>query len=156
MKGWCLMKKIPEHKKTAVFILAAVFSVSGIGMIRYVNNYYHSDESMMEDDKMTYERIPPQKAKEIMDTEQGYIILDVRTQAEYSAGHIKGAICLPNENIIDEPEMLPDKDQMILVYCRSGNRSRQAAQKLAEMGYANVLEFGGILDWPYQELTEGA
>ena len=82
------------------------------------------------------------------------IILDVRTQEEYDSRHIKNAVCLPNEDILREPDILPDKGQQILVYCRSGNRSKQAAQKLADMGYENVLEFGGILDWPYPELVE--
>lgn len=107
-----------------------------------------------EDVKMTYQQITPQEAKERMETEHEIIILDVRTQEEYDSGHIKNAVCLPNEEIISEPEILPDKDQQILVYCRSGNRSKQAAQKLADMGYTNVFEFGGILDWPYLELME--
>lgn len=107
-----------------------------------------------EDTKMVYTQITPQEAKEKMDTEKDIIILDVRTQEEYSSGHIKNAVCLPNEEILTEPEILPDKEQQILVYCRSGNRSKQAAQKLAEMGYKNVLEFGGILDWPYPEMVE--
>ena len=79
---------------------------------------------------------------------EDYILLDVRTQAEYAEGHIPGAICLPNETIGSEPPAeLPDREQTILVYCRSGRRSAEAAQKLADMGYVNVLEFGGILDW---------
>ena len=99
---------------------------------------------------MNYQQITAKEAKEIMDTQEGYIVLDVRTQEEYASGHIEGAICLPNEEIIDvEPEILPDKSQQILVYCRSGNRSKQAAQKLVNMGYENVIEFGGIIDWPY-------
>lgn len=98
---------------------------------------------------MVYRQITPQEAKEIMDTENDIVILDVRTEQEYASGHIKNAVCLPNEDILGEPEILPDKGQKILVYCRSGNRSKQAAQKLADMGYENVLEFGGILDWPY-------
>ena len=89
-----------------------------------------------------------------MDNEKGIILLDVRTREEYDTGHIKQAICLPNEEIISEPEQLPDKAQPILVYCRSGNRSRQAAQKLADMGYENVFEFGGLTDWPYPEMVE--
>ena len=103
---------------------------------------------------MTYEKISPQEAKKRMDKETDVVILDVRTQEEYDSGHIKNAVCLPNEDILNEPDILPDKGQQILVYCRSGNRSKQAAQKLADMGYENVLEFGGILDWPYLELVE--
>ena len=104
-----------------------------------------------EEETMNYQQITPKEAKEIMDTREGYIILDVRTREEYDTGHIEGAVCLPNEEIADtEPELLPDKSRQILVYFRSGRRSKEAAQKLADMGYENVLEFGGILDWPYE------
>ena len=115
----------------------------------------HRDQKQ-EETVMTYEQISVQKAKERMEEEKekDVIILDVRTQEEYDSGHIKNAVCLPNEDILSEPDILPDKGREILVYCRSGNRSKQAAQKLADMGYENVLEFGGILDWPYQELIE--
>ena len=113
----------------------------------------HRDQKQ-EETVMTYEQISVQEAKERMDNEEDVVILDVRTQEEYDSGHIKNAVCLPNEDIISEPDILPDKDQEILVYCRSGNRSKQAAQKFADMGYENVLEFGGILDWPYPELIE--
>lgn len=114
-----------------------------------------SHKNLKEDDEeMTYKQITQQEAKEIMDTEKNMIILDVRTQEEYDSGHIKNALCLPNEEILNEPKILPDKEQCILIYCRSGNRSRQAAQKLADMGYENILEFGGILDWPYPEMIE--
>ena len=113
----------------------------------------HKDQKQEEAMK-TYEQISPQEAKKRMDNEEDVIILDVRTQEEYDSGHIKNAVCLPNEDILSEPDILPDKGQQILVYCRSGNRSKQAAQKLADMGYENVLEFGGILDWSYPELVE--
>ena len=97
----------------------------------------------------SYRSVSPQTAMELMQTEQNYIILDVRTVSEYGAGHIPGAICLPNELIGTQPPAeLPDKAQLILVYCRSGNRSKQAAQKLFDMGYTNIVEFGGINSWP--------
>lgn len=95
--------------------------------------------------------ITAEEAKEIMDTEEGYVILDVREQDEYDAGHISGAILIPYTQIEAKAnEMLPDKDQLILVYCRSGRRSRIAAEALAELGYTNIKEFGGIIDWPYE------
>lgn len=98
--------------------------------------------------EMSYEQISQDEAKELMASEEGYIILDVRTQSEYANGHIPGAICVPNEGISDVmPPELPDMEQLILVYCRSGNRSKQAAKKLAEIGYTNVKEFGGINTW---------
>ena len=88
------------------------------------------------------------EAVEIMANESGYIILDARRPDEYAEGHIPGAINVPNENIgtAEIPE-LPDKAQLILVYCRSGRRSKEASEKLAQLGYTNVVEFGGILDW---------
>ena len=85
---------------------------------------------------------------QIMDENENYIILDVRTQAEYNQGHIPNAICIPNETIDENVvNKLPDKNQMILVYCRSGNRSKQAAEKLKKLGYTDLIEFGGIIDW---------
>jgi len=98
-----------------------------------------------------YKNITAEDAKKIMDTEEGYIILDVRTQEEYDEGHIPGAILIPGTEIeMRAEEDLPDKDQLLLVYCRSGRRSKQAAEILVELGYTNVMEFGGILDWPYE------
>ena len=95
--------------------------------------------------------ITAEEAKEIMDSEEGYIILDVRTREEYDEGHIPGAILIPNTEIEAKAEdVLTDKDQLILVYCRSGRRSKIAAEALAELGYTNIMEFGGILDWPYE------
>ena len=85
---------------------------------------------------------------QIMEENENYIILDVRTQAEYNQGHIPNAICIPNETIDENVvNKLPDKNQMILVYCRSGNRSKQAAEKLKKLGYTDLIEFGGIIDW---------
>ena len=97
---------------------------------------------------MTYRRISREEAKQMMSLDDGHIIVDVRRQDEYDSGHIPGAILIPNESIgTEQPEQLPDKDRIILVYCRSGRRSKEAAQKLANMGYTNVYEFGGIIDW---------
>lgn len=96
----------------------------------------------------SYRMVSTQQAAEMMSQEENYIILDVRTHAEFKEKHIPGAICVPNETIgsADIPE-LPDKSQLILVYCRSGNRSKQASEKLAAQGYTNIVEFGGIIDW---------
>ena len=96
----------------------------------------------------TYRQITAQEAAELMESETGYIVLDVRTPAEYTERHIPGAINVPNETIgSTAPEQLPDRKQLILVYCRSGNRSKQASSKLAALGYTSVVEFGGIIDW---------
>ena len=106
-------------------------------------------------DTATYTQISTAQAVELMQTEKDYIILDVRTVEEYNAGHIPNAICIPNESITDkEPPELPDKDQLILVYCRSGRRSKEASQKLADLGYTKITEFGGIIDWTGETVTE--
>ena len=95
--------------------------------------------------------ITAEEVKQIMDSEEGYIILDVRTQEEYSQGHIPGAIVISHEEIAEKAEgVLTDKNQLILVYCRSGRRSKLAAEALVELGYTNIKEFGGIIDWPYE------
>ena len=99
----------------------------------------------------TYEQISGAEAKALMDSESGYIIIDARTQSEYDEGHIPGAILIPEYEIADRAENeLLDKDQLILVYCRSGRRSKIAAEELVKLGYTNVKEFGGIIDWEYE------
>lgn len=120
--------------------MAALLMLSGCGASRQPEN--------------TYRQITQEEAAKIMAEGEGYILLDVRTLAEFAQAHIPGAICVPNETIGDEdiPE-LPKKDQLILVYCRSGNRSKQAAGKLAKLGYTNVLEFGGINTWTGQTVS---
>lgn len=96
----------------------------------------------------SYEQIDQGSAIEMMEQDDGHVVVDVRRLDEYEAGHIPGAICIPNESIVDErPEELPNIHQTILIYCRSGNRSKQAAEKLVGMGYENIYEFGGIIDW---------
>lgn len=103
---------------------------------------------------LSYRQIDMDEAITIMENETGYILLDVRTTSEFAEKHIPGAINIPNETIGTEqiPE-LPDKDQLILVYCRSGNRSKRASEKLAALGYTNVVEFGGIIDWPGETVS---
>lgn len=104
--------------------------------------------------RVEYHKISAEDAKKRMDSGDDIIILDVRTQAEYDESHIPGAILIPNETIGNgKPEQLPDTDQEILVYCRSGNRSAQAAKKLAEAGYTQIYDFGGIMDWPYDTVS---
>ena len=103
------------------------------------------------DEPATYEQISGAEAKALMDSESGYIIIDARTQEEYDDGHIHGAILIPEYEIADRAEKeLPDKNQLILVYCRSGRRSKIAAEELIKLGYTNVKEFGGIIDWEYE------
>lgn len=125
-------------KKWILVLLAAVlFSACG-----------HNTQKEQE---MVYMNITAQQAKEIMDTQEGYIILDTRTQEEYDAGHIPGAMVLPHDEVLKKAEtVLPDKSQLILVYCRSGRRSKLAAEDLVKLGYTNIREFGGIIDWPYE------
>ena len=116
-----------------------------------------SGAQVMDGDGMvrSYTQISQDEAKEMMEQDDGHVIVDVRRPDEFAAGHIPGAICIPNETIESEqPEELTDLDQVILIYCRSGNRSKQAAQKLFDMGYTNVYEFGGINDWTGEVVTE--
>ncbi len=108
-----------------------------------------TNNSMQDNSKdLTYKQISMNEAVGLMESETNYIILDVRHPDEFAAGHIPNAINIPNENIgDDEITELPNKDQLILVYCRSGNRSKQASAKLVKLGYTNIVEFGGINDW---------
>ena len=103
------------------------------------------------DREAVYMNITAQEAKALMDSEEGYVILDVRTQEEYDQSHIPGAVLIPDTEIrARAEEVLTDKDQLILVYCRSGRRSKLASEVLLELGYTNIREFGGIIDWPYE------
>lgn len=103
----------------------------------------------------TYRNITMDEAVTMMAQETGYIILDVRRPDEFAAGHIPNAINVPNESIgTDEIPELPNKDQLIMVYCRSGRRSKEASEKLVKLGYTNIVEFGGILDWKGEIVTE--
>ena len=125
--------------KKLVFLLLAVLLLTACG------------QDKENDQGAVYMNITAEEAKQIMDTEDGYIILDVRTREEYDEGHIPGATQISHEEIAEKAEdVLTDKDQMILVYCRSGRRSKIAAEALVELGYTNIKEFGGIIDWPYE------
>lgn len=100
---------------------------------------------------MTYEQISAEEAKKIMDSKAEYVLIDARTDEEFAAGHIEGAMMIPEYEIIEKAEAaIPDKDALILVYCRSGRRSKIASEALVTLGYTNVKEFGGIIDWPYE------
>ena len=102
----------------------------------------------------SYRQVTAEEAIALMEKESGYLILDVRTAQEYSEKHIPDAVNIPNESIgTEEIPALPDKNQLILVYCRSGNRSKQASEKLAALGYTNIVEFGGINSWPGETVS---
>ena len=125
--------------KKLIFLLLAVMMLTACG------------QDKENDQGAAYLNITAEKAKQIMDTEEGYIILDVRTQEEYDQGHIPSAIVISHEEIAEKAEkVLTDKNQLILVYCRSGRRSKIAAEALVGLGYTNIKEFGGIIDWPYE------
>ena len=125
--------------KKLIFLLLAVMMLTACG------------QDIENDQGAVYVNITAEEAKQIMDSEERYIILDVRTQEEYDEGHIPGATQISHEEIAEKAEeVLPDKDQLILVYCRSGRRSKIAAEALVELGYTNIKEFGGIIDWPYE------
>ncbi len=135
-------------RKTTILILAAAVILAGCskGQVMDGPDMVRTPE---------YKQIDQETAKEMMAQDDGHIVVDVRRQDEYDAGHIPGAICIPNESInLAPPAELPDLGQVILVYCRSGRRSKEAAQKLADMGYWNVYEFGGIIDWTGETTAE--
>ena len=129
-----------KNKKVIFILLFVIIVGTGIFIFKKTN----SNETQ-------YIKISSSEAKEIIDNDNGVIIVDVRTNDEYVNGHIEGAVCIPNETISKQiSDLIPDKKQEILVYCRSGNRSRQAAYKLIDLGYKNVKDFGGIIVWPYE------
>lgn len=139
--------------KKLILLLAAILLVGSATACRTAETEAESpiQETETEIKQVIYENITAEAAKEIMDTETGYVILDVRTAEEFAEGHIKGAILIPNDEITEKAEsILTDKDQKILVYCRSGRRSKLAAEDLLALGYTNLWEFGGIIDWPYE------
>lgn len=128
-------------KKLKGFIIMLLISLSLFGMTA----------CGVENEKApTYEQITAEQAKTIMGTEKDYIIIDARTEEEFAEGHIENAILIPEYEIANRAKKeLPDKEQLILVYCRSGRRSKIASEELVKLGYTNVKEFGGIIDWPY-------
>lgn len=129
-----------------IMIAAAVLMILVLLITGCSNNKEEGNMNV----KTQYVKISPAEAKEIMDSEES-IILDVRTKDEYDQGHIDGSVLLPVDEISARAEeVLKEKKAKILVYCRSGNRSAIAAKTLIEMGYENVLDFGGIIDWPYE------
>ena len=130
--------------KKLLFLLLAVMLLTACA---------HTKEN---DQEAAYMNITAEEARQIMDNEEGYVILDARTQEEYDQGHIPGAIVISHEEIAEKAEeVLTDKEQLILVYCRSGRRSKIAAEALVELGYTNIKEFGGIIDWPYEVENNG-
>jgi len=137
-------------KHIILFGVAALVGVTMLGGCSKI------DDTLIEPNEPgTYLQITHSEAKEIMDSGTECVILDVRTQEEFDEGHIKGAILLPDYEIETRAEsVLTDKSQLILVYCRSGRRSKNAASELAALGYSNVKEFGGIIDWPYETIVD--
>ena len=145
-----LMKKI-----LAILMLTVTLTACGMEEMAEDSTILNETTETTEDVLVPYEQITAEDAKKLMDTESDYIIVDARTEEEYAEGHIPGAILIPEYEIADRAQSeLPDKDQLILVYCRSGRRSKIASQALADLGYTNVKEFGGIIDWPYDVVTD--
>ena len=133
-----------------IFIFVMLFSILGLTGCSNLANHPNTASN-----SNTYRQVTAEEAANMMQSETDYIILDVRTAQEYASGHIPGAINIPNETIATENvQQLPDKEQLILVYCRSGNRSKQAAGKLVDLGYTNIVEFGGINDWSGEIVTQ--
>lgn len=142
------------HRRTFLIAasLASIVSLAGLtGCFGAAAGSNGSNATNDSGSSASYQQVNAETAKELMDTEDNYVILDARTQAEYDEAHIPGAILIPHDTVTTAAEdALPDKDQLILVYCRSGNRSKQASQTLVDLGYTNVVEFGGINSWPYE------
>lgn len=133
-----------------IFIFLIIFSILGLTGCSSSTNHPNTASN-----SNTYQQVTAEEAANMMQSETNYIILDVRTAEEYASGHIPGAINIPNEAIAAENvQQLPDKEQLILVYCRSGNRSKQASEKLVDLGYTNIVEFGGINDWRGEIVTQ--
>ena len=149
------MKKMKILKGTIALltVILTLFSC-GCGKDNNIKSTNTTEEITTENttvNALGYEQISGDQAKHIMDTEEGYIIIDARTQEEFDEGHIENAILIPEYEISERAEKeIPDKNQLILVYCRSGRRSKIASQALVDSGYTNVKEFGGIIDWEYE------
>ena len=139
--------------KGLILMLAISLSLFGFCACGDKNSAEGTTENSAENTTIliTYEQISQDEAKRIMDTEEEYIIIDARTEEEFSEGHIENAILIPEYEITERAEKeIPEKDTMILVYCRSGRRSKIASDTLVQLGYTNVKEFGGIIDWQYE------
>ena len=135
-------------KKCFYVAIVLAMLLSGCGKNEQASNGSDLPVSDSESIVQGYHQISQEEAKKMMTVNDDHIIVDVRRQDEYDEGHIPGAVCIPNESIADtKPDGLPDPDRVILVYCKSGRRSKEAAQKLYDLGYKNVYEFGGIIDW---------
>lgn len=146
------MKKIFTTTSVLLcMVLTACGPAESIGIIGGADGPTAIIISDKKGEKIMYEQITAEEAKRIMDSGEEHIVLDVREQDEYDAGHIADAILIPYTEIAEKAEeMLPDKDALILVYCRSGRRSKIAAESMVALGYTNIKEFGGIIDWPYE------
>lgn len=143
-------KRMKRKKKWLQTVIAAGVIAAALAACGENKNGQDTNAAQEDTVKTEYKKITAEEAKERMDKDDKIVILDVRTEEEYKEDHVPGALVIPNETIGSEPlEELPDPDQEILVYCRSGNRSAQAAKKLIEAGYTQVYDFGGIMDWPY-------
>ncbi len=146
------MKKLLPLLLAAVLLLAGCTSAAGSAGTGSSTAASASGSS----NAATYQKITPEEAQQMLQDQPDAILLDVRTQEEYDTQHIEGATLLTDSDIASRAaDVLPDKDAVILVYCRSGRRSAASSQQLAELGYTNVYDFGGIIDWPYGVVTGG-
>ena len=136
-----------------LFLLAAVICF-GMAIIKFFAARSTPNVPAPRRASQKYLTLTAEEAKARLDEDDSVILLDVRTQAEFDEGHIPGAVCLPNEDITPDLPLPFDKDAEVLVYCRSGRRSAEAAEKLAALGYTQIVEFGGIKDWPGETVSE--
>jgi len=143
-------------KRVLIVIAAVILGIVGVVAIggAFSGENEYSDSGAIIETVPTVTKISAEQAKEIMDSDEPHILLDVRTDAEYAEAHIPGAKLLTNTQIAEKAEAeLPDKDAFVIVYCRSGGRSASAAQELVDMGYTKVYDMGGILNWPYETVS---
>lgn len=139
------------HKTISIILVVIIVVFSLFLATKVFASGTSETPSSVDEKKATYQKISAQEAKKMIDSGRKLIVLDVRTPGEFVGGHIKDAINIANETIgSDTPSALPEKDTTILVYCRSGSRSAQASRKLLALGYTEVYDFGGIIDWPYE------
>ncbi len=141
----------------AVCTAASLAGCAGPGQGADPNSVSSSMDDGAGTSQAPYRKLTAEEAKQMLDDLPDALVVDVRTQEEYDAGHIEGALLVPNETIGDaQPEQLPELDAVLLVHCRTGVRSKQAAEKLLALGYTQVYDFGGIVDWPYGTVAEAS
>ena len=138
-------------RKVIILVTALILALMLCACTMFSEKENDMNKADNQNTAITYEQISGEEAKRLMESETGYVIIDARTESEFTRGHIPGAILIPEYEVSERVEgIIKDKSTLILVYCRSGRRSKIAAEELVKLGYTNVKEFGGIIDWEYE------